>query len=73
MNDVNFSSSPQHIERKGVRGSLRQLTRTVNIVKVQAIVLLIKGLAGIQEHLYLMLIIEAALISAKIQGEFRLR
>ena len=61
------------LKEKGVRGGLRQLIRTVNVVNVPAIVLLIKELADIQEHLYLMLIIEAAPISAKVQGEFRLR
>jgi hypothetical protein len=71
--DVNFTGSPQHIERKGARGGLRPLIRTVNVVNAPAIVLLIKELADLQEHLYLMLIIEAALISAKVQGEFRLR
>jgi hypothetical protein len=71
--DVNFSSSLQHIERKGARGGLRPLIRTVNVVNVPAIVLLIKELADLQEHQYLMLIIEAALISVKVQGEFRLR
>lgn len=73
MIDVNFSSSPEPIERKGARGGLRHLIRIVNIVNVPAIVLLIKELADLQEHLYLMLIIEAALFSAKAQGEFRLR
>jgi hypothetical protein len=59
--NVNVSNSPEHIEKKEGRGTLRSFIRYVIAVKVPAIVLLIKELDGIQKHLYPMLRIVAHL------------
>jgi hypothetical protein len=65
---VNFSCSPEHIEKNEGRGGLRQLFGAVNVVKVPAIAVLIKELMNKQEHLYLMLNIEAALYQREGSG-----
>lgn len=66
---MNFSSSSEHIEKKEGRGVLRQLLRAVNVVKVPAIVMLIKELMNTQDHLYLMLKIEAVRYQCEGSGK----
>jgi hypothetical protein len=71
--DVNFTRSPEHIERKGGHGGPKPYIQNVNVVNVRAIVLLIKELEDAREHLHSMLKTSQLVISVPAQGEFQWR